>query len=158
MRWLLAVAVVAATVTSASAGIAIHATCAAEVARDPAHVRTLSTELIRALADVRAPTGYALDVSLVRVDATTADGEVEVQVEARAFVSDRKRRVLFSSLATATARGSARDHVLIHRDALAAIAQQLALKVRTHTHARRVRSRSARSRTEHPPIARALDR
>lgn len=132
MRWLSALAVVAATFTPASAGIAIHATCAAEVARDPAHVRTLITQLARALADVRAPTGYTLDVSLVRVDATTADGEVEVQVEARAFVSDRKRRVLFSSTSTATARGSARDRAVLHRDALAAIAQQLALKIRTH--------------------------
>lgn len=132
MGGILAVAFVAAMFTSASAGIAIHATCVAEVARDPAHVRTLSTELARALADVRAPTGYALDVSLVRVDATTADGEVEVQVEARAFVSDRKRRVVFSSMTTATARGSVRDRAVIHRDALTAIARQLATKIRIH--------------------------
>jgi hypothetical protein len=132
MRSILAVAFVAATFTSASAGIAIHATCVAEVARDPAHVRTLSTELVRALAHVTAPTGYALDVSLVRVDATTHDGEIEVQVEARAFVSDGQRRVRFSSTASATARGSARDRALVHRDALAAIAQQLATTIRTH--------------------------
>lgn len=131
MRSILAVAFVAAMFTSASAGIAIHATCVAEVARDPAHVRTLSTELARALADVRAPTGYALDVSLVRVDTTTADGEIEVQVEARALMSDRKRRVQFSSTTTATARGSARDRALIHRDAFTAIAEQIATHVRT---------------------------
>jgi len=131
IRSILAVAFVAVMGTPASAGIAIHATCVAEVARDPAHVRTLSTELARALADVRAPTGYALDVSLVRVDATSANGEVEVQVEARAFVSDGKRRVRFSSTATATARGRARDRALVHRDALTAIAQQLARQIRT---------------------------
>lgn len=131
-QWILAVALVAAMVTSASAGISIHATCVAEVSRDPAHVRTLSTELARALADVRAPTGYALDVSLVRVDATTADGEIEVRIEARAFVSDGKRRVLFSSTSTATARGSVRERALLHRDALSAIAHQLATKIRTH--------------------------
>ncbi len=130
MPSILGLAFVAAMFTPASAGIAIHATCVAEVARDPAHVRTLSAELAWALADVRAPTGYALDVSLVRVDATTADGQVEVQVEARALVSDGKRRVRFASTSTATARGSARDRALVHRDALTAIAQQLATQIR----------------------------
>jgi hypothetical protein len=131
IRSIVAAAFIAAMFSTASAGIAIHATCVAEVARDPAHVRTLSSELARALAGVRAPTGYALDVSLVRVDVITADGEVEIQVEARAFVSDGKRRVRFSSTATATARGRARDRALVHRDALTSIADQLAALIRT---------------------------
>jgi hypothetical protein len=132
IRSILAATILAAMFSTASAGIAIHTTCAAEVARDPAHVRTLSSELVRALADVRAPRGYALDVSLVRVDVITSDGDVEIQVEARAFVSDGKRRVRVSSTATATARGRVRDRELVHRDALTSIAEQLAKLIRTH--------------------------
>jgi len=128
----LAAAILSATFSTASAGIKIHTSCAAEVAGDPAHVRTLSSELTRALAGVKAPRGYALDVSLVRVDVITTDDDVEIKVEARAFVSDGKRRVRFSSTTTATARGRVRDRELVHRDALTSIAEQLASLIRTH--------------------------
>jgi hypothetical protein len=127
----LAAVLVMAMVSTAYAGIEIHTTCAAEVARDPAHVRTLSAELTRALAGVSTPRGTTLDVSIVRFSETTAAGEVEVRTEARAFLSDARGRVMWSSSSRATARGSvmARSHV--QHDAISAVAQQLAKLIAT---------------------------
>lgn len=120
----------AITALPASAGVQVHVSSAAEVARDPAHTKALSAELTRALANVQAPSGMTLDVSIVRLAAQRTSRDVEVQVEARAFLSDAKGRVQWASSARATARGSARDHALVQRDALAAVAEQLAGQVR----------------------------
>jgi hypothetical protein len=113
-------------VTPVSAGIEIHTTCAAEVVRDPAHARTLSAELDRALAGVSTPAGTTLDVSIVRFSETTVHGEVEVRTEARAFLSDKRGRVKWASSSRATASGSVKDRSLVQRDAITAVAQQLA--------------------------------
>jgi hypothetical protein len=117
--------------STASAGIEIHTSCAAEVARDPAHLRTLSAELTRALIGVSTPAGTTLDVSIVRFSETTANGEVEVRTEARALLSDAKGRVAWSSSSRATARGSIKERALVQRDAITAVAQQLAKLIAT---------------------------
>jgi hypothetical protein len=126
VRSILAVFLVSAVSTAASAGVEIHTSCAAEVASDPAHVRTLRAELTRALAGVSTPSGTTLDVSIVRFHETTANGEVEVRTEARAFLSDGKGRVQWSSSSRATARGAMKERTLVQRDAITAVAQQLA--------------------------------
>lgn len=127
---LAAALVLAISAVPASAGVQVHVSSAAEVARDPAHTRTLSAELTRALAGVATPKGTTLDVSIVRISAQRTSRDVQVHVEARAFLSDARGRVKWASSARATARGSARDHALVQRDALAAVADQLAGQVR----------------------------
>jgi hypothetical protein len=117
--------------TEAAAGVQVHVSSAAEVARDPAHTRTLRSELTRAFANVATPSETTLDVSLVRLSARHVGSEVEVRVEARAFLSDARGRVQWTSGASATARGRVRDKALVQRDALAAVADQLARHVRT---------------------------
>jgi hypothetical protein len=126
VRSILAALLVAAIGSSASAGVEIHTTCAAEVVRDPAHLRTLSAELTRALAGVSTPSGTTLDVSIVHFSETAANGEVEVRTEARALLSDARGRVQWSSSSRATARGAMKERALIQRDAITAVAQQLA--------------------------------
>jgi hypothetical protein len=122
-----------AMVTPASAGIEIHATCAVAVVRDPAHARTLRAELTRALAGVATPAGTTLDVSIVRFNEITANGEVEVRTEARALLSDARGVVKWTSSSRATARGSVRDRTVVQRDAITAVAQQLATLIATRS-------------------------
>jgi hypothetical protein len=114
----------------ASAGVQVHVSSATDVARDPEHARTLSAELTRALASVATPSGMTLDVSLIRLSTERVAREIEVRVEARAFLSDARGRVQWTSGARATARGPARDQASVRRDALAAVADQLARHVR----------------------------
>ena len=116
----------------AAPSIAIHATCAVELAHDPAHVRTLRGELTHALAGTRGTRGYKLDVSLVRLGTFTRGGELEVRAEVRAMLSDESGRVRWSSLSRATARGTPRDHLLLQRDAVTSAARELAKQVRAH--------------------------
>jgi hypothetical protein len=120
-----------AMVSPVSAGIEIHTTCAADAVRDPAHARTLSAELTRALAGVATPAGTTLDVSIVRFNELSAKGEIEVRTEARAFLSDARGRVKWTSSSRATARGSLRDRTLVQHDAITAVAQQLAKLIAT---------------------------
>ena len=125
-RLALAVLLLASSPVGAASALQIHATCTAELARDPAHVRTLRGELTRALRGMRAPPGYTLDVSLVRLGTSATGRELEVRAEVRAMLSDRHGVVQWSSLSRATARGTARDRVILQRDAVAHAARDLA--------------------------------
>ena len=120
-----------ASVTDAAAGVAIHASCTTELARDPVHVRTLRDEVTRALASTRVTTRYTLDVSLVRLASTTLGRDVEVQVEVRALLSDEQGRARWNTTSRATARGHARDRAMIQRDAMSAAARDIAKLVRS---------------------------
>jgi hypothetical protein len=119
-----------ASLADATAGVAIHATCATDLAGDPAHVRTLREEVARALASTRVPTRYTLDVSLVRLASTTSGRNVEVRAEVRALLSDEHGRARWQTTSRATARGPARDRVAIQRDAVTAAARDVAKLVR----------------------------
>lgn len=103
----------------------VHAS--AVVALAPEHLRTLETALTTELGNL--PT--TLDVSLTKLDVTPIGGDLEVKVELRALVSDDKGRVVWSSTANATARGSARERTQLHRDAITAAAQALGKRVRS---------------------------
>jgi hypothetical protein len=103
----------------------VHASAVAALA--PEHLRTLETALTRELGNI--PT--TLDVSLTKLDVTPIGGDLEVKVELRALVSDEKGRVVWSSTANATARGSARERTQLHRDAITAAAQALGKRVRS---------------------------
>lgn len=116
--------------TSAWSGVEVHATCATDALRDSPHVRTLRSEMTRALAGARTPAAYTIDVALVRLDATSAPTSLEVRAELRAIVSDARGRILWSSAARAAARGRPRDRALLERDAVAAAARDLAQLVR----------------------------
>lgn len=120
-----------ASVTDATAGIKIHASCTTELAGDPAHVRTLRDEVARALASARVTTRYTLDVSLVRLASTTLGRDVEVRAEVRALLSDAQGRARWQTTSRATARGSARDRALLQRDAVTAVARDVAKLVLT---------------------------
>jgi hypothetical protein len=112
--------------------VTIHATCAAKLAREPAHVQTLRGELTRALDGVRTASGYALDVSLVEMSSTGTASMLDVRVEVRAMLSDARGRVRYAATSRATARGQARDRALLERDAVAAAAHDVARAVRAH--------------------------
>jgi len=103
----------------------VHASAVAALA--PEHLRTLETALTKELGNI--PT--TLDVSLTRLDVTPIGGDLEVKVELRALVSDEKGRVVWSSTANATARGTARERAQLHRDAITAAAQALGKRVRS---------------------------
>jgi hypothetical protein len=113
--------------------VRIHATCAAELARDPAHVRALRGELARALGGLRTTSGHTLDVSLVEVASTRAGRTLEVRAELRAMLSDARGHVRWASTSRATVRGSARDRAVLERDAVTAAARDVARSVRAHT-------------------------
>jgi hypothetical protein len=110
----------------------VYTTCAAAVPRDPAHLRVLREELSRALRDVGPSRRFTLDVSLVQLRETTVGGEHEIRVEVRAILSDEHRRVLSTSSASTTARGSANTKRLVHREALAGAANRVAKNVLAH--------------------------
>jgi hypothetical protein len=128
---LAALAVAAALATTAYSGIDIHATSAADATRDPAHVRTLRSEVARALEGARAQPGHTLDVSLVRLATKVTPTSVEVSAELRAVFSDPHGVILWSSSARAVARGTPRERALVERDAIGAAAQQLGRLVRS---------------------------
>jgi hypothetical protein len=110
----------------------VHTTCAAAVARDPAHLRTLREELARALRDVGPSRRYTLDVSLVQLRTKTVGREIEVTLELRAILSDDNRRMLSMSSSSATARGPMKDKDKVLRDAFAAASERVARRVLTH--------------------------
>src|SRR5688572_12633110 len=94
--------VLATSWAEASRGVEVHAHCAAELAKEPAHLRTLRAELAQALADMQANTGYKLDASLVHLGSKTAGNELEVRAEVRAFLSDERGQIKWSSTARST--------------------------------------------------------
>jgi hypothetical protein len=110
----------------------VHATCAANLPRDPAHLRTLREELARALRDVGPSRRYTLDVSLVQLRTKTIGRELEVHLELRAILSDEHRRVLSMSSSSATARGSLKDKELVQREAFASASERVARRVLMH--------------------------
>lgn len=113
----------------AAARVVIHATCAAGVTSEAAHTQRLRATLERALAGVPAARNLTLDVALVRLDTTSAGGEVEVRAEVRGVLSE-KGRMRFTSTSRAKARGTARDLALVKRDAIEGAADQLARALR----------------------------
>jgi hypothetical protein len=117
------------SIATASAGVEIRATCALELARDPVHVRTLRSEVVRALGSAPVTARYTLDVSLVRLTATIVDRQLEVRAEVRALLSDASG-IRWHTTARATARGNVRDRALLQRDAITAAARDLAKAVR----------------------------
>jgi hypothetical protein len=131
-RLMLACLVLASASADASRGIAVHASYGGSLVRDPALLRTLRTEMTRALDGARVPGGYKLDVSLVRLDAARSGVELHVHAEVRALLSDNTGRIRWTSTARSIARGSQRDRALLERDAVAATAHQLGTLVRTH--------------------------
>jgi hypothetical protein len=82
---------------------------------------------------VPTPDGYTLDVSLVRVRAQPSGRYIAVQVETRASLADGRGYIRWVSTAGATARGSLRDRELVERDAITAVATELARQVRQRT-------------------------
>jgi hypothetical protein len=123
--------ILTASAVDATAGVEIHATCAAELASGAPHVRTLRVEVARALAGSRVPSRYTLDVSLVRLASTTIGGQLEVRAEVRALLSDEHGRARWQSTSHATARGAARQQALLQRDAVTAAARDVAKLVRS---------------------------
>lgn len=132
-RLVTACLVLAVAIANASPAIEVHATCAAELASDPAHVRTLRGELAQALARISASASYTLDVSLVRLGVTTVGSELEVRAEVRAMLSDARGKIRWTSTSRTAARGPARDRIRLQRDAVSAAARELAKSVRAHT-------------------------
>ena len=128
-RALLACLLLAAP-AGAAPGVAIHASFAGELVRDPVHLETLESELVRGLKGMPAAQGLSLDVSLVRLGVTSRGNKMVVKVEVRALLSDATGRVRFASTARATAKGSVKNRVLIEADAVKAATQQLARIVR----------------------------
>jgi hypothetical protein len=127
---LIASVMIGGSALAASPVVEIQATCAAELARDPVHLRTLRGELSRALANMRPATRLTLDVSLVRLGTASVDGELEVRAELRALLSDEHGRIRWTTTSRSTARGTAGQHTALQRDAVAAAARELAKGVR----------------------------
>lgn len=122
LRAVLCSLLVAVSLTAQAApAVAIHVSCAAAV--DAAHARTLQ----HALASRTLPAGVTLDVSVVRLSATTAGREVEIAAEVRGALSDASGRIRTTATVKAKARGPMRDRVLIERDVLDEAARQLAV-------------------------------
>jgi hypothetical protein len=115
--------VVATAPVIAGPAIEIHASCAADIATDPTHIRTLKSELAQALAG--ATEAHAVDITLVKLDTTASANELVVRAEVRAFVSDPKGRIKWATTAHATARGPAKERTLIQRDAVGAAARNV---------------------------------
>ena len=116
--------VVAAAPAIASPAIEIHASCAAELAADPFHVRTLRAELAQELEGAAGAHAQAIDITLVRLDATTSGTDVVVRAEVRALISDHGR-VTYTATSHTTARGPIRERLLVQRDAIAGAARDV---------------------------------
>lgn len=115
--------VVATAPVIAGPAIEIHASCAADIAADPTHIRILRSELAQALAN--ASEAHAIDITLVKLDTQTAADDVIVRAEVRAFVSDPKGRIKWATTAHATARGSIKERTLVQHDAIGAAARNV---------------------------------
>lgn len=122
-RIIVVCSLLAALPAGAQSGGVIHTSVAAQLATDPAHLRTLRAELERALNGKAS--GYTLDVSLVQWSAKPVNNEIEVRCEVKTFLSDKSGRVRVTSTSRATARGPLRDRDAVARDALAAVASDV---------------------------------
>jgi hypothetical protein len=122
-RIIVACTLLAALPAGARSGSVIHTSCAAQLAADPAHLRTLRAELERALGGKAE--GYTLDVSLVQWSAKPMNNEIEVRCEVKTLLSDKSGRVRLTSTSRATARGPLRDRDAVQRDAIAAVASDV---------------------------------
>lgn len=118
---------VAVSPAAASQGLAIHASCAAELAAHATHVRTLRDAIAHEIKP--QPEGYSIDISLVHLDATLVGSEVEVRAEVRAILSDERGRVKELATSKTVARGLSRDRSLISRDAIEEAARGVAKKL-----------------------------
>ncbi len=128
-----------ATTSFASHTVEVRASCAAELARDPSHLRTLRGELAQALAGITSPASYTLDVSLVRLGSTAVGKDIEVRAEIRALLSDDRGQVRWTSTSNSLARGRVSDQATLKRDAVASAARDLASSVRARCCASRDR-------------------
>jgi len=131
-RLVTACLVLVAAIANAAPVIEVHATCAADLASDPTHLRTLRGELAQGLTRISATTNYTLDVSLVRLGIATVGRELEVRAEVRAMLSDARGKIRWSSTSRSAARGPAADRIRLQRDAVGAAARDLARSVRAH--------------------------
>lgn len=127
LRYLAIVGVFISSVAGAQ-GVAVRATCAAQVAAE--HSRTLRAEIERDLASASAE-GYSLDVTLERLDVTARGGELEVRAAVRALVADEHGAMRWSSTAHAIAKGSPRERDRLVHDAVTEAGHALASTVRT---------------------------
>jgi len=105
----------------AAPAAAIHVSCAAAI--DAAHARTLH----QALAGRALPAGVTLDVSVVRLSATTTGRGRQMRAEVRGARRDGGGRLRMSAAVKEKERGPAKDRTLIERDVLGEAARQLAL-------------------------------
>ena len=131
-RVALALLIASAPPALASQPLAINATCAAALASDASHVRTLRDSIARAVEKQpqKIPAGYTIDVALVRLDVTPAGGnEIQIRTEVRAALSDARGEVKKVSTVTSLARGPQRDRALLQRDAIVESAWQLATRL-----------------------------
>ena len=124
--------VLAVAIANAAPAIEVHATCAAELSSEPAHLRTLRGELAQGLARTSPPSAYTLDASLVRLGISTVGRELEVSAEVRAMLSDASGKIRWSSTSRSAARGPAADRIRLQHDAVTAAARDLARSVRAH--------------------------
>ena len=120
--------VVATAPVIAGPAIEIHASCAADVVSDPAHLKALKSELAQSLAG--AAEARAVDISLVKLETTTASSEVIVRAEVRAVISDPKGKMQWMTTARSTARGAIKERGLVQRDAISAAARQVGQNIR----------------------------
>jgi predicted component of type VI protein secretion system len=127
LRYLAIFALLGSAEVSAQ-GVAVRATCAAQVATE--HSRTLGAEVERALADATAD-GYSLDVTLEKLEVIPRGGELEVRVSVRALVADEHGAMRWSSTAKAVATGRARERDQLVHDAIIEAAHAVATTVRT---------------------------
>lgn len=134
-RLAFALLIAAAVPAAASQPLAINATCAAALGNDASHVRTLRDAIARALAKQpqQIPSGYTIDVALVRLDVTEVGKELQVRTEVRAALSDAKGVVQAVSTVSSLARGPQRDQALLQRDAIVEAAWQLAARLAKRT-------------------------
>ena len=120
--------VVASAPVAAGTAVEIHASCAANVASDPGHVKALKSELAQSLAG--ATEARAVDVSIVKLETTTEAKDVIVKVEVRAVISDPKGKMEWMTSARSTARGAEKERALVQRDAISAAARQVGKNIR----------------------------
>ena len=120
--------VVATAPVTAGPAVEIHASCAADVASAPEHIKALKSELAQVLAG--ATEARAVDISLVKLETTTESKDVIVRAEVRAVISDSKGKMQWMTSARSTARGADKERMLVQRDAIGAAARQVGQNIK----------------------------